>query len=104
MQALIWICRLVILLAIVWFAVKNSDQVTLHGFLDHEFKAPLVVVVLLFFVGGVIIGLLAAIPTLFRQRREIGRHKKAHAAALKAEAARMTEPPVTTTGPGNHGV
>jgi len=104
MQALVWIFRLVILFAIVWFAVKNGDPVTLHGFLDHEVKAPLVLVVLLFFIGGVVIGLLAALPTLFRQRREIGRHKKAHAAALKAEAARMTEPPVTTTGPGSNGV
>ena len=104
MQALVWIFRLVILLAIVWFAVKNAQNVTLHGYLDYQVQAPLVLVVLLFFIGGVIIGLLAALPTLFRQRREISRFKKAHAAALKADAARLSEPPVTTTGPGSHGV
>jgi uncharacterized integral membrane protein len=104
MQALVWIFRLLILLAIVWFAVKNAQPITLHGYLDYQLQAPLVLVVLLFFIGGVIIGLLAALPTMFRQRRELGRFRKAQAAATKAEAARLPEPPATPTGPGNHGI
>jgi uncharacterized integral membrane protein len=105
MQTFVWIFRLLVLLAIVWFAVKNGESVVLRGYLDHEWKAPLSLVLLLAFIGGVLIGLLAALPTLFRQRRELGRFRKAHAAALKAEATRLPEPPPPTTiGPGNHGV
>ena len=36
MQALVWIFRLVILFAIVWFAVKNGDPVTLRIFSTDE--------------------------------------------------------------------
>jgi uncharacterized integral membrane protein len=77
MQALVWILRFVIVVVLVWFAVKNAQMVTLHGLPDQQLQAPLVFVLLVVFVAGVVIGLLAWIPTVVRQRREIGRLRRA---------------------------
>ncbi len=76
MQALLWILRFLIVVILVWFAVKNSQEVVLNGLPDQQLKAPLVFVLLVVFISGVVIGLLAWIPTVVRQRREIGRLKR----------------------------
>ena len=71
MQAVVWILRLAIVVVLVWFAVKNAQMVTLHGLPDQTLQAPLVFVLLVVFVAGVVIGLLAWVPTVIRQRRTI---------------------------------
>ena len=96
MQALVWIVRLAIVVVLVWFAVKNAQMVTLHGLPDQTLQAPLVFVLLVVFVAGVVIGLLAWVPTVIRQRRELGRLRRAadKQAALAAIApAPMPQPP-----------
>jgi len=77
MQALAWILRIAIVLVLIWFAARNSQGVTLHGLPEQSWQAPLVFVVLVAFVAGVVIGLLAWLPTVVRQRRELGRLRKA---------------------------
>ena len=76
MQTLVWILRLAIVVVLVWFALKNTDAVTVHGLPYQQWQAPLVFVLLVAFVVGVVLGLLAWIPTVVRQRREIGRLRK----------------------------
>ena len=71
MQALVWILRFLIVVILVWFAIKNADPVSVKGFPDQAWEAPLAFVLLVVFVSGVVIGLLAWIPTVMRQRREI---------------------------------
>ena len=93
MQALAWILRIAIVLVLVWFAVRNSQPVTLHGLPEQSWQAPLVFVVLVAFVAGVVIGLTAWLPTVVRQRREVARLRKSLAAAPVA-------PPVPAAGPG----
>ncbi|HSN20307.1 MAG TPA: LapA family protein [Usitatibacter sp.] len=97
MQAFVWIVRFLILLFVVWFATKNAHTVTIHGLLDRSWNAPLVFVLLVAFVAGIVIGLLAWVPTVVRQRREVARLRKAAArlAAMPSPppAAPGTEPP-----------
>ena len=106
MQPVIWVVRFLVVVILVWFAVKNAHEVELRGFLDQTWKAPLVFVMLIVFVTGVIIGLLAWIPTVVRQRREIGRLRKS-----VTQLAAMPAPPVVAgpaaaepTGTDIHGV
>src|SRR5688572_22727292 len=89
MQALVWIFRLAIVLVLVWFAVKNRQDITLTYLPEQSVTAPLVFVLLVIFVAGVVIGLLAWIPTVVRQRRELGRLRREadKQAALAAIAA-----------------
>jgi len=73
-----WFFRIVLFLLLLGFAIKNVEVVTLSYFFDYQWRAPLVLILLVFLLIGVVIGLLAASTTLFRQRREIQ--------ALKREA------------------
>ena len=91
MQPLVWILRFVIVVLLVWFAVKNGQEVELFGLPGQSWKVPLIFVLLVVFVGGVVIGLLAWIPTVVRQRREIARLKKA-----ATQLAAMPAPPDST--------
>ena len=98
MQAIVWILRLIVVVILVWFAARNSDPVKLRGFLpDQTWDAPLVFVLLVVFVAGMVIGLLAWVPTVVRQRRELGRLRKEAAArqttATPLPVAPATEPP-----------
>ena len=102
MQALVWIFRLAIVLVLVWFAVKNRQDITLTYLPEQSVTAPLVFVLLIVFVAGVVIGLLAWVPTVIRQRREIGRLRKA-AAKVAAESIAPGAPP-EPTGTDIHGI
>jgi uncharacterized integral membrane protein len=103
MQAFVWILRFIIVLILVWFAVKNAQVITIHGLPEQSWQAPLVFILLVVFVAGMVIGLLAWIPTVVRQRREIGRLKKAAAqqAAVSAIGAGIEG---DAGGPDLHGI
>jgi len=105
MQPLVWILRFLIVVLLVWFAVKNGQEVELFGLPGQSWKAPLVFVLLMAFVGGVVIGLLAWIPTVVRQRREIGRLKKSAAQmAVMPPPADQTNPRLAVPPPGADGI
>ena len=102
---------------LVWFAVRNSQPVTLHGLPEQSWQAPLVFVVLVAFVAGVVIGLTAWLPTVVRQRREVARLRKSLAAApvaapvpqAGAPAGQPAPPPgpapaLPQLPPGPHGI
>ena len=105
MQAFVWILRLAIVLVLVWFAVKNSQQIEVNGLPGQVWQAPLVFVLLVAFVGGVVIGLLAWIPTVVRQRREIGRLRRAATQAAAYVAAAASPPAIQEpSGTDIHGI
>ncbi len=71
MRYLIWSLRAVLFLLLLGFAVKNDQPVVLRYFFGYEWQTSLVVVLLCFFALGVVIGLLAMLGSMFRQRREL---------------------------------
>lgn len=77
MRVLAWIFRALLFLAALGFALTNTGITELRFFgVDLVWRAPLVVFLLVFFVAGAALGLLGLVPTLYRQRREIGRLRK----------------------------
>jgi uncharacterized integral membrane protein len=102
MQTLVWIVRFVIIVILVWFALRNSQPVEVKGFPGQVWETPLVFALLVAFVAGVVMGLLAWIPTVVSQRREIARLKRA--AEKQAALAAIAPVPGTATPPGPHGV
>ncbi len=76
MRVLLWCCRIFIFLFLLAFALKNTEPVTVSFFLDTSWQAPLIIVVLGFFCGGVALGILALLGTIFGLRREISRLKR----------------------------
>ncbi len=77
MQILVWIIRIVVVVLFVWFAAKNADPITLRGYLDSTLTAPLALILLAFFGGGLVLGLLASLMTMFRLKREIRKLNRA---------------------------
>ena len=77
MTALTWVIRLIIFSFLVVFAVQNTDLVVLNFVLGQAWQAPLVIVLLAFFVGGAMLGVLSLLGVIYRQRREIARLKRA---------------------------
>lgn len=64
------IVGLILFILFFGFALKNTQEVDLHFFLNYELRGPLVLMLLGFFVAGAALGILAVTPTVFRQRRE----------------------------------
>ena len=71
LRHLSWIFRALLFVALFLFALKNTDPVTLRFYSDQILQLPLVLVMLVFFVLGALLGALACLPRLFAQRREL---------------------------------
>jgi len=76
MRVLLWCCRVFIFLFLLAFALKNTEPVSVSFFFETSWQAPLIIVVLAFFAGGVALGILALLGTIFGLRREISRLKR----------------------------
>jgi len=61
------------ILLVLGFALKNSHSVMFNAYLGQVWQAPLIVMLGLAFVLGVLTGVLALLPNLFRLRREAAR-------------------------------
>ncbi len=71
MHYLRWIVRLVVFVVLLGFAIKNTDPVSVHYFLGWEWRAPLALVLLVFFIAGAALGVMAGAAWLYRHRREV---------------------------------
>ena len=68
---MVWAMRAVLFVLLLGFAVKNDQPVVLKYFFGFEWQSSLVVILLCFFSIGILIGVLAMLSNIFRQRREI---------------------------------
>jgi lipopolysaccharide assembly protein A len=103
MKFLVWPFRLFILLVLVWFSVKNSQLVVLSAY-PYSWEAPLVLVILAFFAGGVLLGLLAALGAIYRLKRELGALRKDIRARENAAQKASSQVTLQSSGTGDHGV
>jgi len=71
-----WLLRALLFLAILAFALMNTDRVTLRFFLGQTWETPMIVALLLFFASGAALGVLACLARLAHQRREILKLKR----------------------------
>ncbi len=78
-------------LLLLEFAVKNLDNVAVRYFLGLEWQAPLAVVLLIFFIAGIVLGVMPSLAIMGSQRREILR--------LKRELRSLTRGPVPSLIP-----
>ncbi len=76
MRYLNWFLRAVLFIALLGFAVKNDQPVTLRYFFGYEWQSSLVIVLLIFFAAGAVIGVFAMFANVLQQRREIARLKR----------------------------
>jgi len=76
-----WLLRGILFLAIFLLALMNTDVVTLRFFLGKTWETPMVLALLVFLILGAVLGVLACLPRVFRQRHEIAKLKRELSAA-----------------------
>jgi putative membrane protein len=79
MRIVTWTIRVILFLVLAALAAKNVEPVTLRFYFDHAVQAPLAVALFGAFALGVVLGMLALLGALLRQRREIGVLRKQNA-------------------------
>ena len=93
MRVLTWAIRLAIFLFLLAFAARNTDPVTLRFYFDLAWQMPLVALLLAFFTGGVVLGLMAMAGSWLAQRREIARLQRIETSRKEFTAGNVSQPP-----------
>ncbi len=73
MRYLGWLLRIIVFVALLGFALKNDQPVTLSYFFGYQWNTSLVIVLLVFFALGALLGVLVMLIKVLQQRREIAR-------------------------------
>jgi putative membrane protein len=76
MRVITWAIRFALFVLLLAFAAKNTEPVTLRFYFDLAWQAPLVALLLAFFAGGALIGLMSMLGSWLAQRRQLGRLEK----------------------------
>jgi lipopolysaccharide assembly protein A len=75
MQKVLWLLRWILKAAIFFtlfaFALNNQHAVDAHFFFGNVWKTPLIVLVLIAFTLGVVVGVLGMVPRWWRQRHTV---------------------------------
>ncbi|MDH4173945.1 MAG: LapA family protein [Betaproteobacteria bacterium] len=94
MRFLTWTIRIALFILLLAFAARNTETATLRFYFDLAWQAPLIVLLLAFFAAGAVLGLLAALGAVLRQRREAARlRRELRAAGVRLEEAQTLPPP-----------
>ena len=95
MKYLMWLLKAAIFLTLLAFALKNQQDTAVNLFFGAVWHAPLVLVLLIAFAIGLMVGALGMVPRWWKHRREA---RRAHAS--------LTAASTTGTSPGTapHGL
>ena len=101
MRILTWLWRAFLFFALFAFAINNLQTVTVNWFFSYAWATPLVIVVLVSFILGAVVGVLAMTPAWWRHRRRAKRLEiPVVAATPPAPAAAPVPPDVTVVRDG----
>jgi len=84
MKYLLWLLKAAIFFTLFAFALNNQHDATVYFFFGTSWRAPLVLVVLAAFTGGVVVGALGMLPGWWKHRS---------AAAAQSAAVPPAPPP-----------
>jgi uncharacterized integral membrane protein len=91
-RILVWALRAFVFFTLFAFALNNQHTVTVHWFFGAQWRAPMVIIVLVVFAGGCGIGALVMLPGWWRQRRA-ARQSVSRASALPPAGPSPSPPP-----------
>jgi len=77
MRLLVWLVRAALFFILFAFALNNQHEVSVRWFFSHEWRAPMVFIVLAAFTLGCVVGGLAMTPSWWRHRRVARKHQRA---------------------------
>lgn len=86
MRLVAWLFRAFVFFALFAFSLNNQQTAVVHWFFGVEWHAPLVIIVLVAFTAGAVLGILAMVPSWWRHRRVARRHDAVAPAVTPAAA------------------
>ena len=69
MRIFIWLVRAALFFLLLAFALNNQHEAALKWFFGHEWRTPMVFIVLGAFTLGTVFGVLAMVPSWWQHRR-----------------------------------
>ncbi len=94
MKYLLWLLKAAIFFTLFAFALNNQHDATVYFFFGTSWRAPLVLVVLAAFAGGLVVGALGMLPGWWKHRSAAQRPAEPPPATPA-----VTAPPVSNTLP-----
>ena len=91
MKYLLWLLKAAIFFTLFAFALNNQHDATVYFFFGTHWRAPLVLVVLAAFAGGLVVGALGMLPGWWKHRN----------AAAQLPASQMPPVAPTAVAPGS---
>ena len=64
-----WTLKAAVFFILLAFALNNQEDVSVHFLWGMQWRAPMVLVLLIVFTLGVVVGVLGMVPRWWRQRR-----------------------------------
>ncbi len=107
MRYLLWLLKAAIFFTLFAFALNNQHDATVYFFFGTSWRAPLVLVVLAAFAGGMVVGALGMLPGWWRHRRAAAQQSALTpppAGAPAASPAAAPGPAVEPMIPRQHGL
>lgn len=68
MKYLMWLLKAAIFFTLFAFALNNQQEAAVHFFFGYHWRAPMVLIVLLAFGAGLVVGTLGMLPHWWRSR------------------------------------
>ena len=104
MRFLSWLVRAAIFFVLFAFALNNQHEAQIKWFFGFEFRAPMVLMVLVVFAAGAVFGVLAMTPNWWRQRRRARAHPPTAATDAAAPTASLPTSPDVPLNPSRNGL
>ncbi|MDI3382925.1 lipopolysaccharide assembly LapA domain-containing protein [Xenophilus aerolatus] len=90
MKYFLWLLKAAIFFTLFAFALNNQHDATVYFFFGTYWRAPLVLVVLAAFAGGMVVGALGMLPGWWKHRRAATQVPQPAAASAANPAAEDT--------------
>jgi len=97
MKYLLWLLKAAIFFTLFAFALNNQQDATVYFFFGTSWRAPLVLVLLAAFTGGVVVGALGMLPGWWRRRANGGEADPAAAQPAPMPSSAAPLAPVVAT-------
>ena len=94
-----WMLKAAIFFTLFAFALNNQHEAVVHFFFDAQWQAPMVLLLLVAFVLGVMIGVLGMVPRWWRQRQLAQRTPQP-----EDSPANPTSPAAASAADASHGL
>jgi uncharacterized integral membrane protein len=94
-----WMLKAAIFFTLFAFALNNQHDATVRFFFGQQWTAPLVLVVLIAFALGLVIGVLGMVPRWWQHRRAAALARRQQAATASATNTATPEKPALPQQP-----